>query len=62
MWVWAVSLPLTLLNASGPGNALQGSDYAGWSMWGLGFLMEVGGGGDIGGEVGGGATLASWAS
>ena len=41
MWVWTVSLPLTLVNASDGGGSLKHADVIGWSMWVFGFLIEA---------------------
>lgn len=40
VWVWAVSLPVTLVNASDRNPFLQIEDIIGWIMWTLGFIIE----------------------
>ena len=41
VWVWTVSLPLTVVNASDGGGSLKPADVIGWTMWGFGFLIEA---------------------
>lgn len=49
LWVWTVSLPLTLLNGvasdgseqSRGAHDLRGTDYAGWSLFVVGLLIEA---------------------
>lgn len=41
MWVWTVSLPLTVVNASDGGGSLTPADVIGWIMWVFGFLIEA---------------------
>jgi steroid 5-alpha reductase family enzyme len=41
VWVWTVSLPLTLVNASDGGGSLKPADVIGWTMWVFGFLIEA---------------------
>ncbi|XP_019433694.1 PREDICTED: uncharacterized protein C594.04c-like isoform X1 [Lupinus angustifolius] len=40
VWVWAVSLPVTLVNSSDRNPFLQAADIAGWVMWSVGFIIE----------------------
>ncbi|CAJ1936638.1 unnamed protein product [Sphenostylis stenocarpa] len=40
VWVWAVSLPVTLVNASDRNPFLHVVDIIGWIMWALGFIVE----------------------
>lgn len=41
VWVFTVSLPLTIVNATPRNPSLGAADYVGWVMWGVGFLFEV---------------------
>ena len=42
VWVWTVSLPLTVVNAaSDGGGSLKPADIIGWTMWVFGFLIEA---------------------
>ncbi|KAK3440595.1 hypothetical protein EUGRSUZ_B00875 [Eucalyptus grandis] len=41
VWVWTVSLPVTVVNASNRDPSLQARDVVGWIMWLLGFLVEA---------------------
>ncbi|KAL0825746.1 hypothetical protein Bca101_049423 [Brassica carinata] len=42
VWVWTVSLPLTVVNAaSDGGGSLKPADVIGWTMWVFGFLTEA---------------------
>ncbi|CAN8235027.1 unnamed protein product [Cochlearia groenlandica] len=41
VWVWTVSLPLTVVNASDGGESLKPTDVIGWTMWAIGFLIEA---------------------
>ncbi|KAF8037819.1 hypothetical protein BT93_B0611 [Corymbia citriodora subsp. variegata] len=41
VWVWTVSLPVTVVNASNRDPPLQAQDIVGWIMWFLGFLVEA---------------------
>jgi steroid 5-alpha reductase family enzyme len=36
-----VSLPVIFVNGDDADPALDGRDYAGWTMWVVGFLLEV---------------------
>lgn len=40
VWVWAVSLPVTVVNASDRNPLLQVEDIIGWIMWSVGFIIE----------------------
>ncbi|VFQ87200.1 unnamed protein product [Cuscuta campestris] len=41
VWVWTVSLPVTVVNASNHQPSLEARDIIGWIMWLFGFLVEV---------------------
>ena len=41
MWVWTVSLPVTIVNASGKNPSIQALDIIGWIMWSIGFSLEA---------------------
>lgn len=41
MWVWTVSLPLTVVNASDRDPSLQAVDIIGWIMWSVGAFVEA---------------------
>eukprot|EP00741_Cyanophora_paradoxa_P006054 tig00000981_g5872.t1 len=41
LWVWTVSLPVTLLNASLDNPEIAGRDIAGWVMFGVGLAIEA---------------------
>ncbi|KAL0429542.1 UNVERIFIED_CONTAM: hypothetical protein Sradi_0580200 [Sesamum radiatum] len=41
VWVWTVSLPVTVVNASDRDPSLQAVDIIGWIMWSLGILVEA---------------------
>ncbi|XP_068471424.1 uncharacterized protein [Phaseolus vulgaris] len=40
VWVWAVSLPVTLVNASDRNPFLHVVDIIGWILWAVGFIVE----------------------
>lgn len=40
IWVWTVSLPVTILNASARNPPLGGVDYFGWFLFSAGLLLE----------------------
>ncbi|KAG5041810.1 hypothetical protein JHK85_014286 [Glycine max] len=40
VWVWAVSLPVTVVNASDRNPFLQVVDIVGWILWAVGFIVE----------------------
>ncbi|XP_010686433.2 uncharacterized protein LOC104900651 isoform X1 [Beta vulgaris subsp. vulgaris] len=41
VWVWTVSLPVTIVNASDQNPSVQASDIIGWIMWSIGFSLEA---------------------
>ncbi|KAG7944763.1 hypothetical protein I3843_15G119800 [Carya illinoinensis] len=41
VWVWTVSLPVTVVNSSNRNPSLQAEDIIGWIMWSVGFLVEA---------------------
>ncbi|CAO2823868.1 unnamed protein product [Amaranthus hypochondriacus] len=41
LWVWTVSLPVTIVNASDKNPSLQAADIIGWIMWSIGFSLEA---------------------
>ncbi|XP_031105421.1 uncharacterized protein LOC116010240 isoform X2 [Ipomoea triloba] len=41
IWVWTVSLPVTVVNASDDQPSLQARDIIGWLMWVFGIIVEV---------------------
>ncbi|RVW17397.1 hypothetical protein CK203_094168 [Vitis vinifera] len=41
VWVWTVSLPVTIVNASGRDPSLQAADIIGWIMWSVGITIEA---------------------
>ena len=41
LWVWVVTLPVTLVNSNPNDFALGLLDYIGWTMWALGFAFEA---------------------
>lgn len=43
VWVWTVSLPVTILNSKSGDQVvpLNGSDYVGWSLFGIGVVLEA---------------------
>ncbi|KAK4374652.1 hypothetical protein RND71_005329 [Anisodus tanguticus] len=41
IWVWTVSLPVTIVNASDHQPSLQAVDIIGWIMWSIGILVEI---------------------
>ena len=42
VWVWVVSLPVTLVNSSSYDSPIGALDYIGWGLWVLGFIIESG--------------------
>lgn len=40
-WVWTVSLPVTIVNASDINPSIKAQDIIGWTMWFLGFCIEA---------------------
>ncbi|CAN6478646.1 unnamed protein product [Victoria cruziana] len=41
VWVWTVSLPVTVVNASGRSPGVRALDIIGWIMWFVGFSVEA---------------------
>ncbi|XP_021866962.1 uncharacterized protein [Spinacia oleracea] len=41
VWVWTVSLPVTVVNASDRNPSFQAADIIGWIMWSIGFSLEA---------------------
>ena len=41
VWVWTVSLPVTVVNSSNKTPSVQAVDFIGWIMWSVGFLVEA---------------------
>lgn len=41
LWVWTVSLPVTIVNASSRDPGLRPQDIIGWIMWSVGLLIEA---------------------
>jgi steroid 5-alpha reductase family enzyme len=41
IWVWTVSLPVTVVNEVSRNPGLKAQDYIGWIMWGIGFAIEA---------------------
>ncbi|GMJ13517.1 hypothetical protein HRI_005020900 [Hibiscus trionum] len=41
VWVWTVSLPVTVVNASDRDPSVQAADIIGWIMWSLGISIEA---------------------
>ncbi|XP_010274705.1 PREDICTED: uncharacterized protein LOC104609951 isoform X3 [Nelumbo nucifera] len=41
VWVWTVSLPVTVVNASDRDPSLQAEDIIGWIIWSVGFTAEA---------------------
>lgn len=41
VWVWTVSLPVTIVNASDRTPSLQAVDIIGWIMWSVGLIVEA---------------------
>ncbi|XP_020257010.1 uncharacterized protein LOC109833670 isoform X2 [Asparagus officinalis] len=41
IWVWTVSLPLTIVNASDRNPSVKPQDIIGWLMWFLGIIVEA---------------------
>ncbi|CAA6664313.1 unnamed protein product [Spirodela intermedia] len=42
VWVWTVSLPVTIVNASNRNPSVKPQDVIGWLMWLVGLLVEAG--------------------
>ncbi|XP_058227510.1 uncharacterized protein LOC131335962 isoform X2 [Rhododendron vialii] len=41
VWVWTVSLPVTIVNASDRDPSLQAGDIIGWIIWSIGISVEA---------------------
>ncbi|KAG5535215.1 hypothetical protein RHGRI_023110 [Rhododendron griersonianum] len=41
VWVWTVSLPVTIVNASDRDPSLQAEDIIGWIIWSIGISVEA---------------------
>ncbi|KAB1212308.1 hypothetical protein CJ030_MR5G025076 [Morella rubra] len=41
VWVWTVSLPVTVVNSSNRNPSIQAADITGWIMWSSGFIAEA---------------------
>uniref|UniRef100_A0A803NED4 Steroid 5-alpha reductase C-terminal domain-containing protein n=1 Tax=Chenopodium quinoa TaxID=63459 RepID=A0A803NED4_CHEQI len=41
VWVWTVSLPVTIVNASDKDPSIGAADIIGWIMWSIGFSIEA---------------------
>ena len=41
LWVWVTLLPTLILNTSAKDEKLTWKDYLGWSLWFIGFVLEV---------------------
>lgn len=41
VWVWTVSLPVTVVNASDRDPSLHAADIIGWIMWSVGMSVEA---------------------
>uniref|UniRef100_A0A803LQ10 Steroid 5-alpha reductase C-terminal domain-containing protein n=1 Tax=Chenopodium quinoa TaxID=63459 RepID=A0A803LQ10_CHEQI len=41
VWVWTVSLPVTIVNASDKDPSIRAVDIIGWIMWSIGFSIEA---------------------
>ncbi|XP_062117998.1 uncharacterized protein LOC133831643 isoform X2 [Humulus lupulus] len=41
VWVWTVSLPVTVVNASNREPSFQPADIIGWIIWSIGFSIEA---------------------
>lgn len=41
VWVWTVSLPLTIVNASKRNPSVEARDVIGWIMWIVGISIEA---------------------
>lgn len=41
VWVWTVSLPVTVVNASDRDPSVQAVDVIGWIMWSVGVSIEA---------------------
>ncbi|KAM3294570.1 hypothetical protein ACQJBY_037457 [Aegilops geniculata] len=41
VWVWTVSLPVTIVNASSRNPSIEARDIIGWIMWAIGLAVEA---------------------
>jgi steroid 5-alpha reductase family enzyme len=41
IWVWVVSLPVIFLDASLKDVPIAAQDIVGWTIWGIGFILEA---------------------
>lgn len=41
VWVWTVSLPLTIVNSSDRNPSLRAVDIIGWIIWSIGLFIEA---------------------
>lgn len=41
VWVWTVSLPVTVVNASSRNPSLEAADIIGWIIWSIGISIEA---------------------
>ena len=41
VWVWTVSLPVTIVNATNYNPPISATDIIGWTVWAIGFLLEA---------------------
>ncbi|PIA45330.1 hypothetical protein AQUCO_01700694v1 [Aquilegia coerulea] len=41
VWIWTVSLPVTIVNASDRNPSIKAQDIIGWIIWFVGFLIEA---------------------
>ncbi|KAA3476033.1 3-oxo-5-alpha-steroid 4-dehydrogenase 1 [Gossypium australe] len=41
LWVWTVTLPVTVVNASDKDPSIQAEDIIGWIMWFVGTIVEI---------------------
>ncbi|OAE23587.1 hypothetical protein AXG93_4316s1180 [Marchantia polymorpha subsp. ruderalis] len=41
IWVWTVSLPVTIVNSSGRNPGIQAQDIVGWVMFAVGVIVEA---------------------
>ncbi|CAH1414999.1 unnamed protein product [Lactuca virosa] len=41
VWVWTVSLPVTIVNASDSNPGIEARDIIGWIMWAVGLTIEA---------------------
>lgn len=41
VWVWTVSLPVTVVNASDQNPSFKAQDIIGWIIWSIGIFVEA---------------------